>query len=61
MPSQSDREYRGTIIEDIRLMSEQIMYDTLSEGKINNMVSIQILSFTSFADGRLRVFYIQSS
>ena len=38
MPSQSHRrEKTGVLlIEDIRFMSDQIMYDTWSEGKISN-------------------------
>ena len=38
VPSQSDgRDSTGVLlIEDIQFMSDQIMYDTLSEGEINN-------------------------
>ena len=36
MPSQSNRRENSGVLEDIRFMSDQIMYDTLSEGKKNN-------------------------
>ena len=32
VPSQSDRRENTGVLEDIRFMSDQIMYDTLSEG-----------------------------
>ena len=35
MPSQSHRRENTGVLEDIQFMSDQIMYDTLSEGKIN--------------------------
>ena len=37
VPSQRDRRENTGVLEDIRFMSDQIMYDTLSEGKINNI------------------------
>ena len=36
VPSQRDRRENTGVLEDIRFMSDQIMYDTLSEGKRNN-------------------------
>ena len=36
VPSQSDRRENTRVLEDIRFMSDQIMYDTLSEGKRND-------------------------
>ena len=33
VPSQRDRTENTGVLEDIRFMSDQIMYDTLSEGK----------------------------
>ena len=39
VPSQSHRREKTGVLEDIQFMSDQIMYDTLSEGKrkkINN-------------------------
>ena len=36
MPSQIDRRENTGVLEDIRFTSDQIMYDTLSEGKRNN-------------------------
>ena len=36
--SQSDRGENTGVLEDIRFMSNQIMYDTLSEGKRNNNI-----------------------
>ena len=36
MPSQSHRRENTGVLEDIRFTSDQIMYDTLSEGKRNN-------------------------
>ena len=36
VPSQSDRRENTGVLEDIRFMSDQIMYDTLSKGKRNN-------------------------
>ena len=39
MPSQSDRRENAGVLGDILFMSDQIMHDTLSEGKINNRYS----------------------
>ena len=36
VPSQIDRRENTGVLEDIRFTSDQIMYDTLSEGKRNN-------------------------
>ena len=36
VPSQIDRRENTGVLEDIRFMSDQIVHDTLSEGKINN-------------------------
>ena len=36
VPSQGHRRENPGVLEDIRFMSDQIMYDTLSEGKTNN-------------------------
>ena len=36
MPSQSHRGENTEVLEDIRFMSDQIIYDTLSEGKKNS-------------------------
>ena len=36
IPSQSDTRENTGVLEDIRFLSDQIMYDTLSEGKRNN-------------------------
>ena len=38
VPSQSDRKEDTGVLEDIRFMSDQSMYDTLSEGKRNNNI-----------------------
>ena len=38
VPSQSDRRENTGVLEHIRFMSDQIMYDTLSEGKRNNIM-----------------------
>ena len=35
VPSQGDRRGNTGVVEDIRFMSDQIMHDTLSEGKRN--------------------------
>ena len=39
VPSQRDRRENTGVLEDIRFMSDQIMYDTLSEGKRSKNVS----------------------
>ena len=36
VPSQSHRRDNSGVLEDIRFITDQIMYDTLSEGKRNN-------------------------
>ena len=39
VPSQHDKRENTGVLEDIRFMSDQIMYDTLSEGKRSKNVS----------------------
>ena len=38
MPSHRDRRENTGVLEDIRFMSDQILYDTSSEGKRNNKI-----------------------
>ena len=45
VPSQSDRRENTGVLEDIRFMSDQIMYDTLSEGKRNNNNLYQVYNY----------------
>ena len=41
VPSQSGRRENTRVLEDTRFMPDQIMYDTLSEGKISKKIKYQ--------------------
>ena len=55
VPSQSDRRKTTGVLEYIRFMSDQIMYNTLSEGKRNNNIIRMVSRRFVYRAGRMLV------